>query len=139
MTFCAHAPASIPGHGAITITIAPNPIVARAVEGGMFEFPFDVVLRETGGHLLKVERVTSNVYAFGTVRVGSETYDEEKIRALGYPTKIEANGELRYHFNPRKQVPDERMLSNVSAEVRIDASDDTGTPASATTRVTVRR
>jgi hypothetical protein len=128
-----------PGHGAISMTVVPNPIVATSLGGDMYEFPFEVVLRETGGHPVTITRVSADVFAFGSVRVATESYDAAKINSLGYSTTLPANGELRYAFRPRKQVTDDRLFGGVTAEVRVDAVDDTGTAASATTTVGVRR
>ena len=127
------------GHGAIAVTIAPNPIIAQPAGGGTFEFPFDVIVRETGGHNVTINDVTVTVFAFGGVQVGSDQYDASRIKALGYTTMVPANGEVRYHFQPRKSVPDERLFSSVTADVGIDGVDDTGAPTRATTSVTVRR
>ena len=128
-----------PGHGAISLTVVPNPIVATSLGGDMYEFPFEVVLRETGGHPVRITNVSADVFAFGTVRVATESYDAAKINSLGYSTTLPANGELRYAFRPRKQVTDDRLFGGVTAEVRVDAVDDTGTAASASTTVGVRR
>lgn len=128
-----------PGHGAISMTVVPNPIVATSLGGDMYEFPFEVVLRETGGHPVTITRVSADVYAFGSLKVATESYDASKINSLGYSTTLPANGELRYAFRPRKQVTDDRLFGGVTAEVRVDAVDDTGTAASATTTVGVRR
>jgi hypothetical protein len=121
------------------MTVVPNPIVATSVGGNMYEFPFQVVIRETGGHPVTVTRVSADVYAFGSVRVAQESYDAAKISSLGYPTSLPANGELRYAFRPREEVTDDRLFSGVTAEVRIDAVDDTRTNTSTTTTVGVRR
>ncbi len=131
--------AAIPGHGAISIQIVPNPIVARNVEGSTYEFPFDVVVRETGGRGVTVSRVSADVYAPGGIRIGSESWDASQIRSAGFSTSIPGNGELRYHFSPRKSVPDDRLFGNVTAQLRVDAYDETSSPASATTTVTVTR
>ena len=131
--------ASMPGHGAISIAIQPNPIVAHKTGGNTYEFPFDVAVRETGGRAVTVNRVTVDVYAVGGVRVGSESYDAARIASLGYSTNVPGNGELRYHFAPRKEVTDDRLFGSVYGEVRVEAADDTGTPATASTTVTVTR
>ena len=131
---------SVPGHGAIALSIVPNPIVAQKVSGNTYDFPFDVIVRETGGHAVTINRVTADIYAsVGGIRIGSESYDAAKIRSLGYSTSIPANGELRYHFAPRKSVQDERLFGGIYGDVRVDATDDSGTAASATVRVTVTR
>lgn len=142
-TFCAsrggQGPVSQRGHGAIAIQIVPNPIVAQKVSGNTYDFPFEVVIRETGGRPVEIARVSAAVYALGGIRVADESYDAAKIRSLGYATWLPANGELRYRFAPRKSVPDDRLFGSVSAELRVEARDDGGTPANATTEVTVRR
>jgi len=52
---------------------------------------------------------------------------------------VPANGELRYHFAPRKSVQDDRLFGGVYGDVRADATDETGTATSATVRITVTR
>ena len=130
---------SQPGHGAISIAISPNPIVAKSAGGNTYEFPFDVSVRESGGHAVTVNRVSLDVFAVGGVRLGSESYDAARIRSLGYPTSVPANGELRYHFSPRQSVADERLFGGVYGEVRVEGTDDTATPTSASTTVTVTK
>jgi hypothetical protein len=131
--------ASLPGHGAISIAIQPNPIVAHRTSGNTYEFPFDVSVRETGGRAVTINNVSIDVYALGGVKLGSESYDAARIASLGYSTNIPGNGELRYHFAPQKEVTDERLFGGVYGEIRVAASDDTGTPATASTTVTVTR
>ena len=130
---------SVPGHGAIQIAIVPNPIVATRVSGDTYDFPFEVVVKETGGRAVTVTRVSADVIALGGIRMGGESYDAAQIAALGYSTTVPANGELRYRFTPRRSVEDERLFSAVSADVRVEARDDQGAPATAGTTVTVRR
>lgn len=130
---------AVAGHGAISIQIVPNPVVAQHVSGNTYDFPFDVMIRETGGRGVTISRVSADVYALGGIHVANESYSADRIAALGYSTNIAPNGELRYHFAPQKSVTDERLFSGVSAQIRVDASDDTNTPASATTTVTVKR
>lgn len=130
---------SQPGHGAISLTIAPNPIVAMRVSGTTYDFPFDVIIRETGGHPLTITRVSADVTALGGIRVANETYDAAKITSMGYATNVPANGELRYHFAPRRDVTNDALFSGVAADLRVDATDDTGTAASASTTVTVTK
>ena len=93
-----------PGHGAISIQVAPNPIVAQPVTGDVYDFPFDVIMRETGGHPVTITRVTAEVTALGGIPVAQDSYDAAKINSLGYSTALPANGELRYHFAPRRSV-----------------------------------
>ena len=121
------------------MTINPNPVVAHSVSGTTYDFPFDVIVRETAGHPVNITDVTADVYALGGLKVGSDTYDAARIRSLGYPTTVPANGELHYHFAPRKNVTDNRVFGSISANVRVDAVDETSTTTSATTTVSVTR
>lgn len=130
---------STPGHGAITLTITPNPVVATNVGGNAYEFPFDVVAKETGGHPVTIDRVTANIYAGGGIPVATESYDAAKIQTLGFATAIQAKGEIHYHFNPRKDVPDDRLFSSVYGDVRVEATDDNGSRASTTTTIMVKK
>ena len=130
---------SRPGHGAISIQIVPNPIVAQPVGGDTYDFPFEVVIRETGGRPVEITRVSAEVFALGGIRIAEESYDAARIRSLNYSTSVPANGELRYRFAPRKSVPDDRLFGGVEARIRVEAHDDSGAPATATTSVTVRR
>lgn len=130
---------SAAGHGAISIEIVPNPVVATKVSGDTYEFPFEVVVRETAGHPVDVNRVTADVTALGAFHVASESYDAARISSMGFATRVPANGELRYRFNPRKSVTDDRLFGGVSAEIRVDATDEMGTATTARTSVTVRR
>jgi hypothetical protein len=144
-TFCAGSHAgqtssnALQGHGAISIEVAPNPIVAHQVRGDTYDFPFDVVVRETGGHRVDITRVSADVYALGGLRVTSESYDAARIRGLGYSTTLPAGGELRYHFAPRESVGDDRLFGSISANLHADAIDDRGTATTAETTVTIRR
>lgn len=128
---------STPGHGAISIAVVPNPIVAKRVSGTTYDFPFEVVVRETGGHRVDITRVSVTVFAPGGFNVGEESWDAERIRAMGTSTTLAAHSEARYRFSQRKDVPDERLFDGVYAELRVEGVDDTGTATTATTRVTM--
>jgi hypothetical protein len=130
---------SVPGHGAISISVEPNPIVATRVSGDTYDFPFDIVVRENGGRQVTVTRVTATVFGPGNLRLGDETWDADRIRAMGYDVTLGPNRELRYRFAPRKSVPDDRLFGGVEAELKVEGVDDTGTSTSASTKVTVRR
>ncbi|HEX7833145.1 MAG TPA: hypothetical protein VF787_26050 [Thermoanaerobaculia bacterium] len=132
-------PTTTPGRGAITIQIAPNPIVATAVSGDTYDFPFEVIVRETGGRAVDIQRVTATVRGPGGFALGNESWDAAKIRSMGFGLSIPANGELRYRFAPRKSVPDDRLFGSVNAELRVEANDDAGPIPTATTSVTITR
>jgi len=131
--------ASLPGHGAISIQVVPNPIVARPAGGNAYDFPLDVIVHETGGRAVTVSRVRATVYGPAGVRLGDQTWDAAQIASGGFATNLPGNGELRYHFAPRQQVTDDRLFGGVYGEVRVSAADETATPATATTTVTVTR
>ena len=128
-----------PGKGAVSIQVVPNPIVATRVSGDTYDFPFEVVVRETGGRPITITRVSATVVGPGGFSLGSESWDADRIRSMGYDPSVGANGEARLRFAPRKEVPDERLFGGVAADLRVEAVDDTGSATSATTRVTVTR
>ena len=130
---------SVPGHGAISVQVSPNPIAAHHVSGDTYDFPFDVVVRETGGRPVNVSKVTVTVFAPGGFSLGGDSWDADKIHAMGFNTALNANGELRYHFNPRKSVTDDRVFGSITAELRVDATDESGTATSASTVVKVTK
>jgi len=130
---------STPGHGAIKLTITPNPVVATSVGGNTYEFPFDVSVKETGDHPVTIERVTANVFAAGGIPVATESYDAAKIQSLGFATTIQAKGEIHYHFAPRKDVPDPSLFSSVYGDVRVEGIDDNGARTSSTTTITLKK
>ena len=142
---CASVPSSStrteaqPGHGALSIRIEPNPIQAHVVNGSTYEFPFDVVLRETGGHRVTINRVSAEVTALAGLHVDTVTYDATQIANLGYSTQVPANGEARYHFSPQQSVPDDRLFGGVIANLTVEGTDDTGAPTIGRTAVTVSK
>jgi len=105
----------------------------------MYDFPLDVVVHETAGRAVTVSRVTVTVSGPAGIRLGDETWSASQIGSAGFSTNLPGNGELRYHFVPRKSVPDDRLFGSVRAELRVDAYDETSTPTSASTTVTVTR
>jgi hypothetical protein len=130
---------STPGHGAIKLTITPNPVVATNVGGNTYEFPFDAVIKETGGHPVTIDRVTANVFAAGGIPVATESYDAAKIQSLGFATAIQAKGEIHYHFAPRKDVPDASLFGSVYGDIRVEGTDDNGARTSTTTTMTLKK
>lgn len=127
-----------PGRGSLQLVVDPNPIIATRVSGNTYEFPFEIVLRETGGVAVNVDRVTLNVTALG-MNLYSETMDRAEIARRGYPTSLPAGGEIRYRLSPRRDVESDALFSAVSADVVVEATDVNGNSANARTTVTVRR
>jgi hypothetical protein len=127
------------GRGSVSIEVAPNPIVARQVSGDTYDFPFEVIVRETGGRAVQIRSVTASVRGPGGFALGSESWDAAMIASMGFPTTVPANGVLRYRFAPRKSVPDDRLFGSVSAELRVEATDDSGAIPNSITSVTITR
>jgi hypothetical protein len=130
---------STPGRGAIKLTITPNPVVAMNVGKYTYEFPFDAVVKETGGHPVTIERVTANVFTAGGIPVATESYDAAKIQSLGFATAVQAKGEIHYHFAPRKDVPDEGLFTSVYGDIRVEGIDDNGSRTTTTTTITLKK
>ncbi len=130
---------SATGHGALSIQVNPNPIVATRVQGTVYDFPLEVVLHETGGHGVDIDRVSANVTALGGIQVASESYDAAQIAGMGYPTHLPANGELHYRFDQRRDVTNDLLFQAVSAKIMVEGHDETSTPTTAATRVSVTR
>ena len=129
---------TVPGQGAITVRIAPNPIVARRVSGDTYDFPFEVIVRETGGRPVTITQVTATAIMPGGFGMELESWDAAKIRSMGYDPSVPANGELRYRFVPRREAP-EAIFDGVTARLVVEAVDDGRTATSASTTVTVTR
>ena len=132
-------PAAVPGRGAITIEVVPNPIVAYPASGDTYEFPLEAIVRETGGRPVSITRVTATVLLGGSLQLGRESWDAQRIQSMGYATTVPANGELRYAFKPRKEVPDDRLFGGVNADLRVEGVDDAGNAVTATTSVSITR
>lgn len=127
------------GHGALSISVEPNPILARQVSGSTYDFPFTLVMREVGGAAVTIQEVSVDVTALGGLRIYSQSYDAAEIARRGYPTSLGPGQELRYSLTPRKEVPDDRLFSAVTAELSAKGVDASGAPVTARTSVTVRR
>jgi hypothetical protein len=129
---------SVPGHGALSVQIVPNPVVARRISGDTYEVPFEVVVRETGGSSVEITQVSATAALPGGLSFDIESWDAARIRAMGYQTTVPANGELRYRFTPRQEVP-EAVFGGVTAKLLVEGRDASGTATSATTTVSVTR
>jgi hypothetical protein len=127
------------GHGALSIRVEPNPIIARQVSGNTYDFPFTLVVKEMGGATVRIEQVSVDVTALGRLRIYSQSYDAAEIERRGYPSSLDPGQELRYPITQRKQIPDDRLFSAVSAELTVHGVDAAGAPTTARTTVTVRR
>ncbi|HVR44021.1 MAG TPA: hypothetical protein VMS56_11335 [Thermoanaerobaculia bacterium] len=111
--------------GRVALEIHPEPIVARRLGADDWQFPFEVVLRETGGVDVEIEaiRVEVRVGGFPLTR---QIFDSEEVRRRGYPTIIEGGGVLQLAFAPVRRVADLRLLAFARAEITIEAVDRYG-------------
>lgn len=128
-----------PGHGALTITIDPNPIVATRVTGNTYDFPFDVRVSNPGSLPVTIERIQIDVTALGGLKIYSDTKTAADIQGYGYPTLVPPGETLSYRFTPRQDVSDDRLFSGVSALLTAVGTDSAGKRITANVRVSVTR
>ncbi len=124
--------------GALEIRVDPNPIIAVALDASTYEFPFTVSIRETGGSAVTVNRVGIDVFSVAGLRLYSSELGPAEIERRGYLRTLAANGEVRYPWRPKAQVPDERLFATTWGELWVEATDAAGAPVSTRARVTVR-
>lgn len=128
---------SAAGHGAIAVQVNPNPVRVQQGFKESFHFPVEVVVRETGGHPVRIARVSVRVEGPGGRNIGGGRWNAREIGKMGLPTTVPANGEVRMTLGPVRGVIDERQFSGVSAKVVVQALDETNTEAQGWTSVTV--
>jgi hypothetical protein len=129
----------VTGHGALSISVSPNPIIARKVSGSIYDFPFTLVVREVGGLAVRIDSVSIDVDVLGGLRIYSQSFDAAELTRRNLPTYLGTGAELRYQFKPRRDVTDDRLFSSVSAELTIRATDAAGAAVTARSTVTVQR
>ncbi|HVT03144.1 MAG TPA: hypothetical protein VHL58_07165 [Thermoanaerobaculia bacterium] len=129
-----------PGRGALTLIVNPNPIVATRVAGtsGTYDFPFEIVLTETGGRTVTLTALHVDVKTLG-ITVLSKTYDANYLRDHNYSPVIPAGTTARYSFNLREDAPDSIFSSNVEADLQAEGVDDKGNAVRQTKTVSVTR
>lgn len=138
-TACATAPPAPPPPGRLAIRVTPNPIVATPVDGETFRFDFELEIREEGGSDVAIDRVSAEVIAFGGLRIAGRKMTAEEIARRGYATKVRAGNSIRYAFSQKHEVPDERLLGAVKAELQIEGTDALGNRTTARATVGVVR
>lgn len=124
--------------GVLEIRVDPNPIVAIPVSPPTYEFPFTISIRETGGTPVTVMRVGMDVYSVAGLRIYTSELGPEEIERRGYIRTLAANGEVRYTWRPKAQVPDQRLFATTWGEFWVEGADAVGAPVATRTRVTVR-
>jgi len=128
-----------PRQARLVVDILPNPIVAKPISENVYEFPFEVSLREIGGVEIEIEMLRLDVTMLGGLRVFTSEYGAEEIEKRGYSKVIPAGGNLQYRFVPRRRVTNELLFSAVAAEITVEAIDRVGNRTAAMTKVTVTR
>lgn len=124
--------------GQLSFDIYPNPILARRVEGNIYEFPFDVSVREVGGVDVEIVGLQVDVFFLSGVRIFSQPYGPDELSRRQLPTKVLAGSNLQYSFSPRREIGSEILIRGISAEIIVEGIDAQGRATEARTRVTVR-
>jgi hypothetical protein len=138
-TACATAPPVPARPGRLSIHVTPNPIVATPLAGEKFRFDFELEIREEGGSDVAIDRVSADVVAFGGLRIASRRMNAAEIERRGYATSVRAGRSIRYVISQKHDVPDERLLGAVKAELLIEGTDALGNKTTARATVGVRR
>jgi len=117
--------APVPLHGHLVLDTNPNPLVARRVGNDLYEFEFDIIMREAGGIDVRIEDFTVEAVAFRTVVVRSQTFPASAITDRGYPASVAAGKYLQFHFVKRWNIPS-AMLTYASVHVSARTIDANG-------------
>ena len=136
---CATPPPPPQEPARLTLRVTPNPIVATPLEGDRYQFDFELEIREEGGSDVAIDFVSADVVAFGGLRIASRTMDAAEIARRGYATSVGANRSIRYAFSQKHDVPDDRLLDSVKAELLIEGTDALGNRTTARATVGVVR
>jgi hypothetical protein len=113
-------------HGHLELEVEPNPLVARPLGDDVYEFAFDIIMRERGGVDVRIEDFTVEAIAFKTIPVRSQTYPASFITSRGYPADIAAGKYLRFSFVKRWKLPTDLLLSGASARITARTVDRDG-------------
>ncbi len=133
------APAAPPPRGALEIVVEPNPILATPAGEGVWEFPFALSIRETGGSEVTINRVGIDVLTFGGLKVYGTELSSAEIERRGFPRRVPPHGRIRYAMGPKQNVPDERLFASVWGELWVEGTDEGGRSITTKTRATIRR
>lgn len=128
-------PAAMKGH--LVLEVEPNPLTARAVDDDLYEFAFDIIMRESGGVDVRIEDFTVEAIAFKTVTVQSQTFPAKFITDHGYPAEIAAGKYLRFGFVKQWSLPTRLLLSGAAVRVTARTIDRDGRRDTTQTRIGV--
>jgi hypothetical protein len=117
--------APVPVRGHLVLDTNPNPLVAHRVGDDLYEFAFDIIMREAGGVDVRIEDFTVEALAFRTMVVRSQTFPATEITGRGYPASIAAGKYLQFHFVKRWNIP-HALLTHASLHVVAHTIDANG-------------
>jgi len=137
---CAAMPkeAPVPVRGHLVLDTNPNPLVARSVGDDLYEFDFDIIMREAGGVGVRIEDFTVQAVAYRAIVVRSQTFPASAITDRGYPASIAAGKYLQFHFVKRWNIP-HALLSGASLHVSARTVDANGRHDATDVRIGVVR
>jgi len=138
---CSTLPREIgnPLAGRLLLEISPNPIIAEHVEGRTYDFPFDIIMRETGGVDVTIDDFTVDITLLGVVTLFSQKFPATEISRRGYPVEIGSGKFLRFSFRKRKEVPNDLVFRSAIARVTAHTTDTNGRRGETKLEVQVRR
>ena len=128
-------PTTLKGH--LILDTSPNPLIAKKVGDDLYEFAFDIIMREAGGIDVRIEEFTVSAIAFRTVTVQSQTFPASYITDRGYPASVAAGKFLRFSFVKRWKIPTRLLLSGASLHVAARTIDADGRRNTSVARIGV--
>ena len=136
---CAAVPkeAPVPIRGHLVLDTDPDPLIARQAGDNLYEFDFDIVMREAGGVGVRIEDFTVEAIAFRAIVIRSQTLPASAITERGYPAAIAAGKYLRFHFVKRWNIPT-ALLPGASLHVIAHTIDANGRRDTADVRIGVQ-
>lgn len=142
LALCACAANKAEGHGAISVRVRNDPVLATLGEQNQYHFPLEMIVRETGGHPVQIARVSIKMSSASSPRTsgGSARWNADQLRALGAPTTIPANGEVILNLGPVRASggPNPRVPPDgISAQIVVQALDETYTESQAWVAMTI--
>lgn len=124
--------------GRLVLDVEPNPLIARPAGEDLYEFSFNIIMREEGGVDVRIENFTVEAIAFKTLVVQAQTFPASFITDRGYPAEVGAGKYLRFEFVKRWSVPARLLLSGAAVRVTARTIDRDGRRDVSQVRIPVR-
>lgn len=80
--------------GSLAIDVYPNPIIANQVRADLYQFPFEVSLRETGGMDVEIDGIRIEV-RLAALRIFAQAFDETELTRRGYSATVPAGSNVQ--------------------------------------------